>query len=42
MGVGAEFRPAPNLGLRGAFEFPLTRNDDLFGTRWTASLVFSF
>jgi hypothetical protein len=42
MGVGAEFRPLESLGLRVAYEFPLTDNEDLFGDRITASAVFSF
>jgi hypothetical protein len=41
-GVGAEFRPLENLAVRGAFEFPITDNEDLFGTRVTASVVYSF
>jgi len=42
MGLGAEIRPADNVGLRVAYEFPLTKNDDLFGYRWTFSAVLSF
>jgi hypothetical protein len=41
-GFGAEFRPIDNLGLRAAYEFPLTSNDDLFGYRWTFGAVYSF
>jgi len=41
-GVGAEFRPIDNLGLRFAYETPLTDSLQLFGHRWTFSLVFSF
>ena len=40
--VGGEFRVLEGLGLRGAYEFPLTDNDDLFGYRWTFSAVYSF
>lgn len=39
---GFEVRPASNLGLRAAYEFPLTDNEDLFGYRWTLSAVLSF
>ena len=42
LGLGGEVRPASNLGLRVAYEFPLTKNDDLFGYRWTFSAVLSF
>ncbi len=42
VGLGGEFRPTDNLGLRFAYETPLTDNDDLFGYRWTFSAVFSF
>ncbi|MEM1097386.1 MAG: hypothetical protein AAGH92_01235 [Planctomycetota bacterium] len=41
-GLGGEFRLIDNLGLRGAYEFPLTDNDDLFGYRWTFSAIYSF
>ncbi len=40
--VGGEFRFIDDLGLRAAYEFPLTDNDDLFGYRWTLSAVYSF
>ncbi|MEM9916071.1 MAG: hypothetical protein AAF911_14040 [Planctomycetota bacterium] len=39
---GFELRPADNVGLRVAYEFPLTDNEDLFGYRWTISAVLSF
>jgi hypothetical protein len=39
---GAEFRPHKDIGLRGAFEFPLTNEKDLFGARLTLSAVWSF
>jgi hypothetical protein len=45
LGIGGEFRPIPdmpNLQLRAAYETPLTQGDDLFGFRWTFSLVWSF
>jgi hypothetical protein len=45
IGIGGEFRPipdSPNLGIRAAYETPLTPGDDLFGFRWTFSLVWSF
>lgn len=42
LGLGGELRPAENVGVRVAYEFPLTDNDDLFGYRWTLSLVLSF
>ncbi|MEM7625336.1 MAG: hypothetical protein AAF333_06890 [Planctomycetota bacterium] len=42
LGLGGELRPADNIAVRGAYEFPLTRNEDLFGYRWTVSLVLSF
>ncbi len=41
-GVGAEFRPIDNVGIRAAYEMPLTEGDQLFGYRWTFSVVFSF
>jgi hypothetical protein len=40
--IGAEFRFNEKASLRGAFEFPITDADDLFGTRVTASFVYSF
>ncbi|MBB6428216.1 hypothetical protein [Algisphaera agarilytica] len=39
---GFEVRPASNVGLRAAYEFPITSNEDLFGYRWTLSAVVSF
>lgn len=44
-GVGAEFRFFPetqNLAFRFAYETPLTKNEDLYGYRWTFSLVWGF
>lgn len=41
-GFGVEVRPLDNLGLRAAYETPLTNNEDLFGYRWTFSAVLSF
>jgi len=41
-GLGGEFRIGENVALRGAYETPLTRNEDLFGWRWTFSVVYSF
>lgn len=40
--VGAELRLNDRVGLRAAYESPLTHNEDLFGYRWTASLVWRF
>lgn len=42
LGLGSEIRPTENLGLRGAFEFPLTNNNDIFSTRWTFSVTYGF
>jgi hypothetical protein len=42
IGLGGEFRFENNVAVRGAYEMPLTDNDDLFGYRWTLSLVWSF
>lgn len=45
IGLGGEFRPIPdmpNFGVRTAYETPLTPGDDLFGFRWTFSVVWSF
>jgi hypothetical protein len=42
IGLGGEIRPADNLAVRAAYETPLTDQDDLFGYRWTVSLVWSF
>ena len=40
--AGAEFRFNEAVSLRGAYELPVTSNDDLFGYRWTFSAVWSF
>jgi len=40
--VGAEVRPAEDIGVRLAYESPLTDNEDLFGYRWTFSMIWSF
>lgn len=41
--LGVEFRTGPDIAVRAAYEVPLTTNDsDLFGTRLTFSLVYSF
>jgi hypothetical protein len=42
VGLGFEVRPLEPLALRTAFELPLTSEDDLYGWRLTASVVFSF
>jgi hypothetical protein len=42
MAPGFEVRPMENLGLRAAFEFPLTDNEDIYGSRLTLSAVYSF
>lgn len=42
IGFGFEIRPLPCVALRAAYETPLTRNDDLYGYRWTFSAVLSF
>lgn len=43
LGLGAEIRPAKNVALRAAYEFPVTdNNDDLYGWRITFSGVYSF
>ncbi|QOV88952.1 hypothetical protein [Humisphaera borealis] len=42
LGLGAELRPMEKLGLRAAWETPLTSGDDLFGWRVTVSAVISF
>ena len=39
---GAEVRPAEDIGVRLAYESPLTDNEDLFGYRWTFSMIWSF
>ncbi len=40
--LGGELRPAEGLGLRAAYEFPLTDEEDLFGYRWTVSATLGF
>jgi hypothetical protein len=43
VGLGCEFRCGNNTALRAAYELPLTDNDsDLFGTRLTFSIVYTF
>ncbi|QNN24828.1 hypothetical protein HED60_21960 [Planctomycetales bacterium ZRK34] len=42
VGVGGEIRPCDNAGFRFAYETPITDANDLFGYRWTFSLVLSF
>jgi len=42
LGIGCELRPADNVGVRIAYEHPLSESIELFGYRWTASAVFSF
>ncbi len=42
LGLGAEIRPAEAFALRAAYEMPLTKDDDLFGYRWTLSMIFEF
>jgi len=42
LGVGAEIRPWKNTAVRVAYETPLTDAEDLWGYRWTMSLVYSF
>lgn len=42
-GVGVEVRPIDKLGVRAAYEFPLTDDeDDLYGWRLTFSVIYSF
>lgn len=41
-GVGGEWRFSDRLAARLAYESPLTDNLDLFGYRWTFSLVWGF
>ncbi len=41
-GVGFELRTEDLGAFRLAYESPLTDNEDLFGYRWTASIVFGF
>ncbi len=40
--VALELRPLPDLAIRGAYEFPLTNQDDLFSSRFTFSAILSF
>lgn len=42
LGLGVEVRPIEHLGLRGAYELPLTDDNDLFGWRVTFSAVYDF
>ncbi|MHC5114706.1 MAG: hypothetical protein ACYTGP_09790 [Planctomycetota bacterium] len=42
MGLGAELRLIDDFAFRLAYEWPLSDKDDLFGYRWTASVVWSF
>ncbi|MEZ6191670.1 MAG: hypothetical protein R3C45_10320 [Phycisphaerales bacterium] len=42
IGIGTELRPCDNVAARVAYETPLTDNDDLYGYRWTFSLIWSF
>lgn len=42
IGLGFEVRPVEDLGIRVALEMPLTKEEDLYGWRMTASIVFSF
>ncbi|XAL99329.1 hypothetical protein OT109_17335 [Phycisphaeraceae bacterium D3-23] len=42
MGIGGAFRLDSDISLRIGYEFPLTDDIDLFGDRWTASLVWEF
>lgn len=42
MGVGGAFRINGDVSMRVGYEFPLTDNVDLFGDRWTFSLVWEF
>jgi len=42
IGLGGEFRPMDDIAARIAYETPLTDNNDVFGYRWTFSLVYSF
>lgn len=39
LGMGAEVRPCKGVGLRGAYEIPLTDGDDMYGWRLTFSAV---
>lgn len=42
LGLGGELRFERDLSARLAYETPLTSNNDLWGYRWTASLVWRF
>ncbi len=42
IGLGTELRPSDLMSIRVAYETPLTDNDDLYGYRWTFSLVWPF
>ncbi len=42
LGLGVEVRPIEHLGLRGAYELPLTDDNDLFGWRVTFSAAYDF
>ena len=42
IGLGGEWRFSESIAARAAYETPLTDADDLFGYRWTFSVVFSF
>lgn len=42
LGLGGEFRISPDVAVRIGYELPLTDDNDLFGDRVTASLVWSF
>lgn len=44
LGLGAEFRPlnTDDFGVRLAYEMPITDGDDLYGYRWTFSLIYRF
>ncbi len=40
--LGFEYRLNSELAFRGAYESPLTSEEDLFGYRWTGSVVWAF
>lgn len=42
MGIGGEIRAWENVAVRAAYEFGLTDNSQLFGDRFTLSLVYDF
>lgn len=42
VGLGAEIRPHDDLAIRGAYEFPITDGTDLYGSRLTFSVIWSF